>query len=350
MSDAVHIIADSSRKLDPLRLMLEKKFSVTATLLDRALQNARLDTVVVAADLRVTDNIAALKQRFGKTKAPCKRIFILEQTARLFVVQAYALGATKVLFSPVRENELYGALIGAEPEALPDNGPWEGTRGAASAGAEAMQSMFSAVLAGRPIDTVAAMIAAGKMADNVAEDGLTSWLDTVRQHHEGTYQHCLLVTGVAVDFALHLGLAKADVQRLYSAAMFHDIGKAAIPAKLLNKPGKLDRDERLLIETHPVAGYDYLKQTAGISPEVLDCVRHHHEYLDGSGYPDGLGASEIPDIVRILTISDIFAALIEARSYKPPMSREKAYDIILDMHGKLEVPLVKAFAEVAMNR
>ena len=88
MSDAVHIIADSSRKLDPLRLMLEKKFSVTATLLDRALQNARLDTVVVAADLRVTDNIAALKQRFGKTKAPCKRIFILEQTARLFVVQA----------------------------------------------------------------------------------------------------------------------------------------------------------------------------------------------------------------------------------------------------------------------
>ena len=83
---------------------------------------------------------------------------------------------------------------------------------------------------------------------------------------------------------------------------------------------------------------------------MLDCVRHHHEYLDGSGYPDGLGASEIPDIVRILTISDIFAALIEARSYKPPMSREKAYDIILDMHGKLEVPLVKAFEEVAMNR
>jgi HD-GYP domain-containing protein (c-di-GMP phosphodiesterase class II) len=88
----------------------------------------------------------------------------------------------------------------------------------------------------------------------------------------------------------------------------------------------------------------------GISPEILDAVRHHHEYLDGSGYPDGLCAESIADIVRILTIADVFAALIEARTYKPPMPREKAYEILLDMKGKLERPLVGAFREVALKR
>ena len=102
--------------------------------------------------------------------------------------------------------------------------------------------------------------AASGIADAVAEQGMSRWLDTVRRHHEGTYQHCLLVTGTAVDFGLSLGLAKADIERLYSAAMFHDIGKAKIPLAVLDtSPGKLDPQERAIIETHPAAGYDILK-------------------------------------------------------------------------------------------
>jgi HD-GYP domain-containing protein (c-di-GMP phosphodiesterase class II) len=87
-----------------------------------------------------------------------------------------------------------------------------------------------------------------------------------------------------------------------------------------------------------------------MSPEVLDAVRHHHEYLDGSGYPDALSAESISDIVRMLTIADIFAALIESRSYKPGMPRAKAYEIMCSMHGKLEVPLLSAFRDVALAR
>ncbi len=210
--------------------------------------------------------------------------------------------------------------------------------------------MFSAVLSGRQVDIAGAKLAAGKIADAVAADGLSRWLDTVRRHHEGTYQHCLLVTGTAAAFGLNLGLARADMERLYSAAMFHDIGKATIPLAVLDKPGRLDDEERALIETHPAAGYDVLKGTSGISAEILDAVRHHHEYLDGSGYPDRLGAADISDIVRILTISDIFAALIEDRRYKPSMPRTQAYEILCGMHGKLERPLVTAFKEVALNR
>jgi putative nucleotidyltransferase with HDIG domain len=203
---------------------------------------------------------------------------------------------------------------------------------------------------GQPIDVAGAKHAASKIADNIAAEGLSDWLGTVRRHHEGTFQHCLLVMGVAVDFGLSLGLARRDLERLYSAAMFHDIGKAKIPLLVLDKPGKLDPEERALIETHPVAGYGLLKATPGISPEILDAVRHHHEYLDGSGYPDALCAASISDLVRILTISDIFAALIEDRRYKPPMPRDKAYEIIRGMRGKLEAPLVAVFKGVALNR
>ena len=93
-----------------------------------------------------------------------------------------------------------------------------------------------------------------------------------------------------------------------------------------------------------------LKESAGISPEILDAVRHHHEFLDGSGYPDALCAESISDMVRLLTIADIFAALIEQRSYKPPMLREQAFEIIQSMGGRLEMPLVAAFKEVALTR
>jgi HD-GYP domain-containing protein (c-di-GMP phosphodiesterase class II) len=105
-----------------------------------------------------------------------------------------------------------------------------------------------------------------------------------------------------------------------------------------------------MIEAHPAIGYDVLKDNKGVSAEILDAVRHHHEYLDGSGYPDGLCAANITDVVRMLTISDIFAALIEYRSYKPVMPRERAYAILRSMDGKLENPLVAAFRDVALTR
>ena len=131
---------------------------------------------------------------------------------------------------------------------------------------------------------------------------------------------------------------------------FTTSARRGIPLAILDKPGQLDAEERALIETHPAAGWEVLRRNPNISPEILDAVRHHHEYLDGSGYPDGLGAAGIADIVRILTISDIFSALIEHRPYRPTMPREQAYEIIQGMQGKLERPLVVAFKDVALNR
>ncbi len=331
--------------------MLEQTRAVSSELLSGAsIRNNEIDSIVVSADLRIVETISALKAIAAKMTRVPKRIFLIEQRTRLATLQAYALGATHVLTQPVSQLQLLKQLADADAPPIAPSEPSAGGQKAASAGAASIASMFSAVISGTPIDVAGARDAGSKIADSIAEDGLANWLITVRRHHEGTYQHCLLVTGVAVDFGLSLGMSKADVERLYSAAMFHDIGKARIPLAVLDKPGRLDDHERALIETHPAAGHDVLTGTVGISPEILDAVRHHHEYLDGSGYPDALCAESIADVVRILTISDIFAALIEARTYKPTMPREKAYEILLGMKGKLEGPLVEAFREVALKR
>jgi putative nucleotidyltransferase with HDIG domain len=347
----VHVVADTRARLSVVCGMLEPSCAVTSELLGGAsIRNLNTDAVVVTADLRVLENISAVKAASGEINRVPKRIFLIDQSTRLAIVQAYALGATHVLPNPVSKVQLLRRLADSDTSTIVQCEPSSAVQEAASAGAASIASMFSAVLGGTPVDVAGAKLAGSKIADSIAEDGLSNWLTAVRRYHEGTYQHCLLVTGVAVDFGLSLGVSKADVERLYTAAMFHDIGKARIPLAILDKPGRLDDRERALIETHPAAGYDVLKDTAGISPEILDAVRHHHEYLDGSGYPDGLGAESIADIVRILTISDIFAALIEARTYKPTMPREAAYEILQGMKTKLERPLVEAFREVALKR
>jgi putative nucleotidyltransferase with HDIG domain len=348
---SVHVIADTASKLPALRAMLEGQHTVTSELLSGTRNRCRTsDAIVVTADLRVVENIAALKETFGKLGHVRKRIFVIDQKERLFTVQAYALGATRVLINPIKQADLLAQLADRNRCETRPNDALQGARETAAAGAIAIGAMFSAVLSGKPIDVRGAKGAAGGIADSIAEVGLSSWLETVRLHHEGTYQHCLLVTGIAVDFGLSLGMAKRDIERLYAAAMFHDVGKAKIPLAILDKPGRLDAEERALIETHPTAGYEVLKGAAGISPEILDAVRHHHEFLDGSGYPDALCGKSISDIVRILTISDIFSALIEHRPYRQTMSREQAYEIVRGMHGKLGMPLVAAFRDVALNR
>ncbi|MGY3292170.1 putative nucleotidyltransferase with HDIG domain [Bradyrhizobium sp. LM3.6] len=266
------------------------------------------------------------------------------------ISQAYALGATLVLPGTIDKIKLLAALADPAEEASASSGHAPQPDNAVETAATAIASMFTAVTLGEPLDVDGTKEAGRQIADRITQHGLSEWLTTVRRHHEGTYQHCLLVTGVAIDFGLSLGVGRADLERLYSAAMFHDIGKAQIPLAILDKPGRLDADERTMIETHPAAGYDFLKDHEKISPETLDAVRHHHEFLDGSGYPDALGAESIGDVVRILTISDIFAALIEYRHYKPTLPRGEAYDILCGMSGKLEKALLTAFRQVALTR
>jgi putative nucleotidyltransferase with HDIG domain len=344
----IYVLADTPLKLVKIRSVLEPRHRVSAALLSAPqVAGITASSVVVDADLRNLDNIERIRQALPKVRGASQRLFIVDTNMRAAVVQAYSLGASSVIPSPLDARALQHKLAMLyEVEQPRDVQPK-----AMSVSAAALASMFDAVVNGKEVDVVQAQAATNEIIDTVAVNGLTTWLDNVRRYHEGTYQHCLLVTGIAVDFALSLGFSPADVKRVGVAATLHDVGKAGIPLEILDKPGSLDDGEMALMQGHAVLGYDALRDVPGVSPEVLDAVRHHHEFLDGTGYPDRLRGAEIGDLVRVLTIADIFAALIEVRAYRPAMERAKAYSILLDMAGpKLEKALVVAFRDVALTR
>ncbi|MBN9042493.1 MAG: hypothetical protein BGP05_14290 [Rhizobiales bacterium 62-47] len=342
----VHLLADSVTVVGSIRSILEPQFKVHWSLLhDNSADMMRPHAMIVAVELHNVEKIETLRERLASFDRSKKRIFLLPTKTHRSIAQAYALGATGILSFPADKQDLTGELI--DRSQPPASSP---SQASAFAGAALLKSMFSAATSGQAPDVKGVESTGPQIVDSIAADGLSSWLDAVRNYHRGTYQHCLLVTGLATDFGLSLGMNSSDVDRLYRVAMFHDIGKSRIPLKILDKPSRLDSRERQIIETHPTAGFDILSSNLHISAETLDAVQHHHEYLDGSGYPHGLMGRSIPDIVRMLTIADVFAALIERRPYKETMSRECAYEIVCSMAGKLELSLVKAFKAVALHR
>ena len=342
----VYFVTDEPTKLPAIRAMLEPQHAVLPWVLDGDGTRIRSHGVLmVDIDLRQMARVDQLRFILQELSTIPEKLFVVHNLSRSMVSQAYALGATAVI-SRAKEAVLKVAQIEEAETAEENNAADPAVE--MDEGVAAFASMFSDVRRGRPLKLVDAKRATSKIITRVGQEGLSNWLDEVRRYHEGTFQHCLLVTGVAVAFGLDVGFSGGDVSRLGMAATLHDIGKARIPISILDKPGRLDPEEEEIIRRHPTIGYDLLKSVSGITPEILDGVRHHHEYLDGSGYPDGLAASEISDLVRLLTISDIFAALVEARSYRPPMPREDAYQILCGMEGKLEGALVKAFRKVAL--
>jgi putative nucleotidyltransferase with HDIG domain len=249
------------------------------------------------------------------------------------------LGATRILKRPVSASQIFECLVDAPVRQAPS----------VATGAVALKSVFSALQENRPLAVSELSGTAGEISSDIDSAGINSWLDLVRQHHSGTYQHCLLVTGVATAFAKKLGFSARDTATITLAGLVHDIGKARIPTEILDKPGKLTAGEFTLIKMHPLYGHEFVSKSADLTDDVVDAVRHHHEYLNGSGYPDGIAGSQIRDVTRIVTIADIFGALLERRSYKPPMASKDAFAILTKMSadGQLEEPLVAAFRMVA---
>ena len=209
------------------------------------------------------------------------------------------------------------------------------------------QGIFGAATSGETIARTAVDEATVSVLETIADGGIRRWLEIVWTYDNATYQHCMLVTGLAAEFARSLGLSARDQERLTRGALLHDLGKAKIPLTILNKPGRLSAEELAVMRTHPGIGYEILREQGDYEPEMLDVVLHHHELLDGSGYPDGLSGSQIGDLVRLITICDVYAALIERRPYKEPMPSSRAFEILQDMGNKLEAALLRAFMRVA---
>lgn len=172
-------------------------------------------------------------------------------------------------------------------------------------------------------------------------------LDLDLLYDDGLYRHCMNVAYLSVQLGMKLGLDLHELIALGMGVLLHDIGKIELDPLILNKPGKLTEEERLLLEIHPVLGYHYLstciisrcdneeKEDKSIPyhfPQiVMDIVLYHHEKLDGTGYP--AHKTDIPLMVQIVTVADIYEAIRAKRVYRDANSPKDAYQILKGMSG-----------------
>jgi putative nucleotidyltransferase with HDIG domain len=147
-----------------------------------------------------------------------------------------------------------------------------------------------------------------------------------------TAGHSERVTRAALEIGRRLELGAEDLQLLHRGGLLHDIGKIGVPAALLDKPSSLTPEEMRVVRSHPTVGARILAPIRAFR-DAIPLVLHHHELLDGSGYPDGLRGDEIPLLVRILTVADIYDALVSNRPYRSSWAPEKALALLEDGAG-----------------
>jgi len=142
-----------------------------------------------------------------------------------------------------------------------------------------------------------------------------------------TQGHCERLADYSARLGEHMGLPAEEIRALRRAGIVHDIGKVAVPDSILLKPSRLTRSEQTILRLHPVVGERICASLKSFQL-VLPIIRHHHEKMDGSGYPDGLRGEQIPLSVRVLQVVDVYDALSTQRPYKPALSAAAAFDVM----------------------
>jgi hypothetical protein len=164
-----------------------------------------------------------------------------------------------------------------------------------------------------------------------------------------THGHSERTARTAVQLGLRLGLDEDNLRAVARGGYLHDVGKITIPDAILNKPGRLTPDERAVIETHPLTGYELVAAAPALG-EVLGAVRHHHERWDGGGYPDGLRGADVPLIARVVAVADVWDALTSDRAYREGFAPQVALAHIADGRGShFDPAIVDAFIALAAD-
>ena len=164
-----------------------------------------------------------------------------------------------------------------------------------------------------------------------------------------TSGHSMRVSAYSEAIAKQLGLPQSKIDLLKSAALLHDIGKIGIDKNILNKKGRLEKEEFETIKSHPEIGATIIADLSYLS-NISDIIRHHHERNDGKGYPDGLDHDKIPLETSILTIADAFDAMTTNRPYRPSLSLETALQEVKDNAGTQFNPDIVDDAVIALKR
>ncbi len=161
---------------------------------------------------------------------------------------------------------------------------------------------------------------------------------TLEEHSANTAILALVLSGSRRDATVD------SLGEVAAAALMHDVGLSVVGAQILQKPGPLDANERVLVEQHPVTGEQMLRQVGGFSDDVLAVVRGHHERLDGSGYPDGLTGDGVPWMARVLAIAEVFESLTSTQPYRERLQPLDALTFMLrEMEDQFDSTLLRQF-------
>lgn len=190
--------------------------------------------------------------------------------------------------------------------------------------------------------------------DNIANDLLRTIesnnaiaidISALKTSDEYTFKHSVDVATMAMVVAKKVGLPQKQIREIGVSGLLHDVGKTKVPNEILNKPGRLDDDEFEVMRQHPVYGYDIIKDKKEFTPAVTLGVLQHHEKTNGKGYPLGTAADKICPYAKILTVVDIYDALVTERPYKSAFSQRDAIEMIMSMTTELDMSAMQNFLE-----
>jgi putative nucleotidyltransferase with HDIG domain len=266
-----------------------------------------------------------------------------EFSSRRFLVQSdetvRAILATSAVYALVNPQKSTVEIDTSTPAARQSE-ERKRTAETVAAATSTLRSSFEAVRFGQlQVETLAPV--ADEISDRIdASPDVFLKVTRLKTKDEGTYVHSLAVSALMMRLARSLGHGDDAVRELGVAGLLHDVGKLMVPNAILNKSGGLEADEKRLMRSHPEVGYRLLKEQGSLSDLVLDICRHHHEMLDGSGYPLGLKAEQISPEIRLSTVCDVFEALTSARPYKRAWSTRDALNWMFDRGHMFDKKLV----------
>lgn len=213
-------------------------------------------------------------------------------------------------------------------------------------GKEAVLSMFQEARMGKAIDAEAALPLVEEISNSVLRNpGALISLARLKTVDDYTYLHSVAVCALMISLARQLGLSESETQEAGMAGLLHDLGKAFVPAEILNKPGKLSCAEFEVIKTHPDEGYRLLSAVSGIGNQVKDVCLHHHEKVDGTGYPDGLKGDSISLFAKMGAVCDVYDAVTSNRPYKVGWDPAESIKRMAEWEGHFDPVVFEAFVK-----
>ena len=206
--------------------------------------------------------------------------------------------------------------------------------------------MFQEARMGKSLDAKDALSVVEEISASVMRNpGALIGLARMKSKDQYTYMHSVAVCALMISLARTLGLGDEQIRQAGMAGLLHDVGKMMMPLEVLNKPGKLTDEEFSLIKNHPVEGHKMLQAGIGISETVLDVCLHHHEKVDGRGYPDRLGNEQISVYAKMGAVCDVYDAVTSDRPYKDGWEPAEAIRKMAEWTGHFDQVVFHAFVK-----